>query len=107
MNQVIVLVEGPTEETFIKEVVRPYLQGYDVWVTPTNPTLSKALSKSSKRFQIQKKLMTVRQLHPQSVLKRSNLSTKKFFMAIWLLLKMGWVYCCSNARILRIGFNGL
>jgi hypothetical protein len=35
MNQVIILVEGPTEETFVKEVLRPYLQKHNVWVTPT------------------------------------------------------------------------
>ncbi len=35
MQQVIILVEGPTEEAFVKEVLRPYLQNYKVWLTPT------------------------------------------------------------------------
>jgi hypothetical protein len=35
MNQVVILVEGQTEEGFITEVLRPYLQRHNVWVTPT------------------------------------------------------------------------
>ena len=48
MNQVIVLVEGSTEETFIKEVVRPYLQGYDVWMIPT--IINTKIVKDGKNF---------------------------------------------------------
>ena len=35
MQQVIILVEGATEEAFVKEVLRPYLQNHNVWITPT------------------------------------------------------------------------
>lgn len=34
MKKVLILVEGPTEEQFIKTVVYPYLQGKDIFVTP-------------------------------------------------------------------------
>lgn len=48
MNQVIILVEGPTEETFVKEVVRPYFQGHNVWVTPT--IINTKIVKDGKNF---------------------------------------------------------
>lgn len=35
MKRVIILVEGQTEETFIQEILRPHLWGFDVDLTPT------------------------------------------------------------------------
>jgi Domain of unknown function (DUF4276) len=48
MNQVIVLVEGPTEEAFVKEVLRPYLQHHNVWITPT--IINTKIVKDGKNF---------------------------------------------------------
>jgi hypothetical protein len=74
MNQVIILVEGPTEETFIKEVLKT--------ISPMNLLLLKVLIALFKHFQIQKKLMMELQQPLQNVLRHSNLNTKKSFMAI-------------------------
>ncbi len=48
MNQVIVLVEGATEEAFVKEVLRPYLQHHTVWITPT--IINTKIVKDGKNF---------------------------------------------------------
>ncbi len=48
MNQVIILVEGPTEEGFVKEVLRPFLQRYNVWITPT--IINTKIVKDGKNF---------------------------------------------------------
>ncbi len=34
-TRVIVLVEGQTEETFVKEVLQPYLSEHNIWIEPT------------------------------------------------------------------------
>ncbi|MEW6358274.1 MAG: DUF4276 family protein [Planctomycetota bacterium] len=35
MKRVLILVEGQTEERFVKDVLRDHLFAYDVWITPT------------------------------------------------------------------------
>ena len=35
MKQILILVEGQTEETFVKEVLNPYLNQYDRHLSPT------------------------------------------------------------------------
>jgi len=35
MREALILIEGQTEERFIKDVLSPYLQGQGVWLTPT------------------------------------------------------------------------
>jgi len=35
MHKVLVLVEGPTEEKFVKEILRPHLNNYDKHLIPT------------------------------------------------------------------------
>ena len=35
MKKVLILVEGQTEETFVKQVLAPYLNRFDIFIIPT------------------------------------------------------------------------
>ncbi len=35
MKKVLILVEGQTEETFVKQVLSPYLNRFDIFIIPT------------------------------------------------------------------------
>jgi len=41
MNRILVLVEGPTEEAFIKYVLRPYFSSKNIWLIPIVITTKK------------------------------------------------------------------
>jgi hypothetical protein len=48
MPNVLVLVEGQTEEFFVKRVLAPYLEQRDVWITPT--TITNKITRQGDRF---------------------------------------------------------
>lgn len=48
MSNVLVLVEGQTEELFVKRVLAPYLEQRDVWIKPT--TITNKITKQGDRF---------------------------------------------------------
>jgi hypothetical protein len=77
MNQVIILVEGPTEETFIKEVLRPYLQRHNVWVTPT--IINTKIVKDGKNYKGGSVTFGKAQRDLQRILKDTSIYVTTFF----------------------------
>ena len=55
MTQVLVLVEGQTEETFVKRVLAPHLATRQIWITPIIVTTHGANKGGLSRYSIVKK----------------------------------------------------
>ena len=77
MNQVIALVEGPTEEGFVKEILRPYLQRYNVWITPT--IINTKIVKDGKNFKGGSVYFGKVQRDLQRILKDNSIYVTTFF----------------------------